>query len=183
MTDTLSRGKENRACYRQLRTLLYINSEQTSMELALKELNNYIREHYKSLFVDLLYFELDSRNRLIRFINAGFEPIACYSASRQVLQVFSDTDSVPLGITENVSYRQKEVQLFEDDTLVFFNSGVTRARNNAGVLFGIEGIKRVLHAVYKANPGEIAHHTVYEALTFNRARSRSDMIVLAVKVS
>jgi sigma-B regulation protein RsbU (phosphoserine phosphatase) len=100
------------------------------------------------MFVALLYAVLDSKKRTMTLCNAGqTQPIHLSSVSGEAFFVEPEGDRFPLGILEEVEYKEKTVPLSPGDRLVFYTDGIVEAMNAKGEFFGFD---RLLHVVREA---------------------------------
>ena len=183
MADSFSKGKATELFYQKLFEVFRLQSTDSSLEITAKSLNQLLRGAYKDLFINLICFELDSKLRLMRFISAGFEPIIRFNAGKKDLHILGSDDTMPLGISDGASFHQEEVVLGPSDILVFFNSGITRARNNSGELFGIEEVKSAISQAEDLSPQDLAKDILKHVLHFNQAKVKDKMMILAVRVN
>ena len=89
----------------------------------------------------------------------------------------------PLGITADLDVPVVEVQLPPGSTLVLYTDGVTEARDDAGVQFGEDGLRRVLTAGCRDAEATVGAITaaVEEQLRHSRYEA-DDLAVLALAV-
>jgi phosphoserine phosphatase RsbU/P len=93
-------------------------------------------------FISFFYGVVDSREKRIRYTNAGHNwPIL--GRSNDACKRLSSEDVV-LGTMQNWEYHQQEAELRCGDRLVLFTDGITECLNAEGVEFGEERLVRLI---------------------------------------
>jgi PAS domain S-box-containing protein len=89
----------------------------------------------------------------------------------------------PLGITDDVEYREERVELSAGSTLVLYTDGVTEARDDSGVQFEEERLMQVLaESDCRTAAGAVAAvHDAVEAHLRNSRYGVDDLAVLALR--
>jgi sigma-B regulation protein RsbU (phosphoserine phosphatase) len=92
-------------------------------------------------FATLFYAEVEPGGGALRYLNAGHSPplLARWSGIEEL-----GASSYPLGMLEDVAYRQGELELRPGEMLVIYSDGLTEARNAAGEEFGTERLRQAL---------------------------------------
>ena len=105
-----------------------IASEESDPASVLSRLNNTITQTVQcEVFITMFYGILDTRERRLRYANAGHElPLLLKGDSGKCLPL--ETTGHPMGIFPSVEYGLKEMQLDEGDSLVLYTDGITEAR-------------------------------------------------------
>ena len=107
--------------------------------------------HY-SMFVTVFYGILDPVTGTLTYCNAGHNPPYLLSAQNGgVVQALRKT-GMALGVVEDVTLKQKAVQLAPGDVLLLYTDGITESQNLQEAFFGE---KRLLETV-QANQGRSA---------------------------
>ncbi len=111
-------------------------------------------------YFTFLYGILELETRRLRYVRAGHPAPIRISGGEAV--ACEDGGDLPVGVTEDASYRDVEIQLEPGDSLVLFTDGVTEATNESGEEFGVHrvlealrggaerGIQRTVHALRMA---------------------------------
>jgi len=89
-----------------------------------------LRNARANLFVTVFYGVLDPVTGLLSYANAGHSPPYLLGADRGI-QILHNT-GMPLGIDEENTWNQEEVQMQPGDMLLLYTDGVTDAQNNEG---------------------------------------------------
>ena len=94
---------------------------------------------------------LDAENGGIRYLNAGYRaPLLLRRGGRY--EPLTTPSVAPLGVSENVSYRQLLMTLHQGDRLFLYSDGLTGAKNAAGEEFGDERVEKLLNATRAQDP-------------------------------
>jgi phosphoserine phosphatase RsbU/P len=93
----------------------------------------------KGMFVALLYALLDAGERSVTLCSAGqTQPIHFSAKEGRAILVQTEGDTLPIGIVDEVEYKETRLELAPGDMLVFYTDGIVEAMNNEGVMFGFE---------------------------------------------
>jgi sigma-B regulation protein RsbU (phosphoserine phosphatase) len=85
-------------------------------------------------FATAIYGVYDVRRRTLRYSNAG-HPFPRCRRGGEILSLAQD-GSLPLGLSAQEAWEEREFQLERDDALLFFTDGLTEGMNHAGEQFG-----------------------------------------------
>lgn len=100
------------------------------------------------MFVTLFYAVLDSKKRCLNYVNAGHNPPLLLKGGAGSA-VLLEAKGIALGVLENISLEERELQLESNDTVILYTDGVTEAINGEEEQFGqdrlIETIRRNLY--------------------------------------
>jgi sigma-B regulation protein RsbU (phosphoserine phosphatase) len=104
-----------------------------------------------------------------------------------VLRAGGDVESVGeagtlLGVVPDPALSCTEIELFRDDTLVFYTDGITEARTPKG-LFGHEGLLRALRTCTGCDAAEIAERIDQSMLDVQSGGLRDDVALVVVQIS
>lgn len=98
------------------------------LEKMAKKLNNFV--HISSdinHFITFFYCEIDKRNGLVRYINAGHNPPIIYDKNGSIRRM--DPSGLCLGMFPSSEYEVKEMALGPGDSAVLYTDGITESRN------------------------------------------------------
>jgi serine phosphatase RsbU (regulator of sigma subunit) len=134
------------------------------------------------LFLTLFMAVLDSRQQLLRYVNAGHNP-QYVLRSGGLLESLSSTGR-PLGLLPGAGYQEKQVALHEGDSVFLYTDGLVEAENAAGEELGAEPLERVLAAERSAQLDTLLT-SVEAAVRHHRgtAEPRDDATMLALRVT
>ena len=122
-------------------------------EIVLSETNRRLLEDTRSgLFVTVFYGILDPSTGTLTYANAGHNP-PYLLRSGETVQSLTRTGT-PLGVFEEATWEQVQVQLLPGDSLVIYTDGVVDAQNDSEGMFGENNLSATLlaHAGQAAVP-------------------------------
>jgi sigma-B regulation protein RsbU (phosphoserine phosphatase) len=129
------------------RTLVRANVvDNPTASQAMQKANHLISQEAKmGMFVTLFYAVLDPEKRRLQYVNAGHNPpFAVRKSSGDVIMLRAS--GIAMGVLDDVSLEEKEIELESNDIVVFYTDGITEAINSAGEQFGekrlVETIER-----------------------------------------
>lgn len=132
-------------------------------------------------FITFFYGCLDARSRRLEYTNAGHNaPIVL---RRDGSHCRLQTGGGVLGVFEQHTYEQGEVELFAGDRLVLFTDGLTEAGNPDGEEFGEQRLLRLLMENRARSAGELQRKIMDAVSEFSRGDFQDDatLIVLAAE--
>lgn len=100
-----------------------------------------VQDGLPNRFATLFYAEVEPGGGALRYLNAGHNPplLARWSGIEEL-----GASSYPLGMLDQVAYRQGELDLRPGEMLVAYSDGLTEARNGEGEEFGIGRLREAL---------------------------------------
>jgi len=129
------------------RTLVRANvADNPTASQAIQKANHLISQEAKmGMFVTLFYAVLEPEKRRLQYVNAGHNPpFVVKKSSGDVILLRAS--GIAMGVIDDVSLEEKEIELDSNDIVVFYTDGITEAINRAGEQFGekrlIETINR-----------------------------------------
>ncbi|MFQ5817001.1 MAG: PP2C family protein-serine/threonine phosphatase [Terriglobia bacterium] len=119
-------------------------------------------------FCTLGYAVLDVERRQLAYANAGLPfPLLCRGGRTRRIEVAG----LPLGLFDEVTYEQQEVQLEPGDRVLFFTDGLVDSLENRRVRDGEAVVRGVLESASTASALALADHLV-SRLPLPSARNR-----------
>jgi serine phosphatase RsbU (regulator of sigma subunit) len=105
------------------------------------------RDSESGMFVTLFYGLLDTESGRLRYTSAGHNPPLLYRLAAGTFDELR-TPGIALGVLEEITLHEAEIDLDSGDVLVCYTDGVTEAIDDAQNEFGVERLRRVimLHA-------------------------------------
>jgi len=94
-------------------------------------------------YVTLLIAEIDTRRRIIQYVNCGHNPALLFRAKTGALRRM-DSSCPPIGLSPDEICELASADLTGGDVLVFYTDGVTEAENRLGEEFGLERLSTVV---------------------------------------
>ncbi len=99
---------------------------------------------HSDTFVTAFYGVYDPSNRTLTYASAGHNPPRLKRCEDGSLALLDAARGLPLGIFPAETYRDATHTLVPGDQLVLYTDGITEADNEAGELFGLERMDKVL---------------------------------------
>jgi serine phosphatase RsbU (regulator of sigma subunit) len=133
-------------------------------------------------FATLFLAEFDPRTKILRYSNAGHNyPIV---VSEQKSHQRLDRGGTVLGAFADVGYDQGEVQLRENDVLLFYTDGLNEATDDNDQQYGEERIMELITKHRDLTPREIERKIVDDVRSFAGSDNlQDDMTLVILKVS
>ena len=140
------------------------------------------RDNEGQFFVTTLVGRLDLSSGRLSYSNAGHPPALRVSASGGVETLASVESGIALGILEDATYEEGDLQLARGELLLLFTDGVTEAINGSGELFSDARLIDALRQTGVKPVAEIVHHIVEAVNGFAAgAPQEDDITVLALR--
>nr|WP_300003645.1 SpoIIE family protein phosphatase [Tissierella sp.] len=135
-------------------TMRLMTDDPTSPSSVLEELHNRFlglgleAEYYFTIF----YGIFNTKTKRFKYVNAGHNcmPIR-YNLDKGIMDVIENKGYPISSLLEEISFKEKEIQINRDDKILFYTDGVTEARDYSGREFGLEKLLDVI----KDNPKDI----------------------------
>ena len=131
-------------------------------------------------FITLGLCVLDHATRKLTLTSAGHTPVIVRRADGRAEEVGQEVSGVPLGIMEDSTYEQTEVQLNEGDVVVIYSDGVTDARSPGDELYDSHTNHRLIKRVAQSSGGPVAvgRAILQDIREFSAGHSQADDITL-----
>ena len=132
-------------------------------------------------FATLFFLIYDRRTEEVTFSNAGHGPLLVYRKERKQCTA-TKLDGVPIGIMEDVDYKQAKVKLNPGDMIIMFSDGITEMRNPEKEEYGLDKVLRMMIDHNNLNADEFVNMLVDDVDEFRgEASPHDDMTVLLFK--
>ncbi len=99
-------------------------------------------------FVTLFYSDYDPRTRKLRFANAAHNPPLLWKSSDQKI-IKLDAEGFVLGLQKDAEYHCREINLNENDLVLYYTDGVIDTSNSLGERFDEERLIKTLTKLCK----------------------------------
>lgn len=129
-------------------------------------------------FVTLFYAELDPKNGMLAFLNAGHNPPLIVHAGGTMEQLAAG--GLPLGIMPNADFREGRTKLHPGDVLVVYSDGVSEALNPDGEEFGPTRLYEVVARNLDASASGIRDRIESALTKFCQGTPAADDITLVI---
>ena len=116
-------------------------------------------------FATLFFMIYNRETEELAFSNAGHGPLFCYRASGNMC-TRTTIEGVPIGIMEDVVYKQAKVKFNPGDIIVLYTDGITEMRNEHKEEYGIKRVKKLILNNSHLNASEILNILVDDVETF-----------------
>lgn len=135
------------------------------------------------LFVTLFYGILNVETGTFVYSNGGHSPPMLLRKDGDVSELPLTGDRM-LGIMDDMSFHEQEVQLMDGDTLFLFTDGITEAVDSKLSLFGEKRLIKHLSSLAAKSPGEVVAGVRDRVLAFAGPVEQSDdLTCLALRYS
>ncbi|MEE8154765.1 MAG: PP2C family protein-serine/threonine phosphatase, partial [Phycisphaerales bacterium] len=99
----------------------------------------------ESSFVTAFFALYDPPTRRLTYARAGHNPpLLKNPGSGGSVDRLEAVGGVPLGVLDETTYEEAQIELQPGQTLVLYTDGITEARSPDGAMFGVGGIERAL---------------------------------------
>src|SRR5580700_2427265 len=132
-------------------------------------------------YVTLLVAEIDTHERVIRYVNCGHNPALLFRARTGELTRLN-ASCLPIGLsTEEICELTSEEDLTSGDVLVLYTDGVTEAENRLGEEFGMERLSEIVRLGSSLSAEDLMACIYNAAADFCADSLNDDVTILVVK--
>jgi serine phosphatase RsbU (regulator of sigma subunit) len=152
-------------------------------ELALEKANHHIlADTHGGLFITVFYGVLDPISGRFTYCNAGHNPPFLFPAENTGAHKALTRTSMPLGITEETSWEQKEITFNAGDVLVAYTDGITEAQNEGGEFYNEARLVKIASSKVGNSVQELIEALEKDVRDFSSAMPQlDDMTLMIVK--
>ena len=147
-----------------------------SPEEIVAAINASLEQTVEGQFVTFLYASLDTKDSIIRFVNAGHLPPAVRRADGAV-QLLEEPSNLPLGIMEDISYEGSDFALNPGDLIFLCTDGVIEAMNDAEDCYGTERMSAAI-AASTSTPDDVINAILLDVRDFVAGARQSDDLTM-----
>ncbi|MDH5608786.1 MAG: SpoIIE family protein phosphatase [Cyclobacteriaceae bacterium] len=137
----------------------------------------------KSSFITASYFEIDTTEKLVRYVRAGHCPAIIYQEKNQVILDFQ-TKGMGLGIVRNSEYEKyvhsNAFHYSPGDIFLLYTDGITEATNPDNQQFGDERLKTALLKYTCLQPEKIKEGIISELYAFLAGKKLEDDYTIVI---
>ena len=130
-------------------------------------------------FMTLFFCEIDSLNRIIRWVNAGHDPAFAFDPDAGNFEELAG-HSLPLGVSEKAAYQEFQRKIRPGQILLIGTDGIWESRNARGQMFGKERFRQVISAHARETALEILQAVIDELNRFSHPLGKEDDVTLVV---
>jgi sigma-B regulation protein RsbU (phosphoserine phosphatase) len=131
-------------------------------------------------YVTLLLAEIDTRNRIIQYVNCGHNPALLFRPNAGTLTRLNSS-CPPIGLSPEEMCELDSVDLLAGDVLVFYTDGVTEAENRSGEEFGMERLSATVRRGSSLSAEDLMINIYNAAADFCGDDFNDDVTILVVK--
>jgi phosphoserine phosphatase RsbU/P len=131
-------------------------------------------------YVTLLLAEIDTRKRIIQYVNCGHNPALMFRANAGTLTPLNSS-CPPIGLSPEEMCELASVELLAGDVLIFYTDGVTEAENRSGEEFGMERLSATVRGGSSLTAEELMASIYNSAADFCGDDFNDDVTILVVK--
>jgi sigma-B regulation protein RsbU (phosphoserine phosphatase) len=144
--------------------------------------NKRIKKDIKSgMFVALLYAVLNSKDRVLSFCSAGqTHPMYFSSETGRTKLLDTKGDNFPLGILEQVDYKETQIALKPGDRVIFYTDGIVEAMNEREEIFGFDRLLDVLQSAGPISADDLLREILDKVKLFAGSAPQHDDLTLIV---
>ncbi|MFQ5754291.1 MAG: PP2C family protein-serine/threonine phosphatase [bacterium] len=137
----------------------------------------------REMFVTMIFLVFDLKNKVLRYSNAGHNPLLFYDSQNRACQLV-ELRGPALGLTNLSVYTEKEIPLKTGNLYLIYTDGITEAFNEQGEMFEESRLIQTVAEVTSEKAGNIIDH-VKDALQkfIAQAPQSDDVAMIAVKVT
>jgi sigma-B regulation protein RsbU (phosphoserine phosphatase) len=130
-------------------------------------------------FMTLFFCEIDSRNKTIRWVNAGHDPAVIFDPSNGNFDELSG-HALPLGVSEEGAYQEYQRKILPGQIILIGTDGIWESQNAMGQMFGKERFRNVIRTHARKSAKEILQAVVDEIDEFSHPLENEDDVTLVV---
>ncbi len=163
------------------RTLVRANvNDNPTASQAMQKANHLISQEAKmGMFVTLFYAVLDPEKKRLQYVNAGHNPpFAVRKSSGDVILLRAS--GIAMGVMDDISLEEKELELDSNDIVVFYTDGITEAINKAGEQFGEKRLIETIIRNTNLHAKDLVDKVKDEVFTFAQNQPQYDDFTLVV---
>jgi sigma-B regulation protein RsbU (phosphoserine phosphatase) len=131
-------------------------------------------------YVTLLLAEIDTRKRIIQYVNCGHNPALLFRPSTGMVTLLNSS-CPPIGLSPEEICELASVGLLAGDVLVFYTDGVTEAENRSGEEFGMERLSATVRRGSSLSAEELMTNIYNSAADFCGDDFDDDVTILVAK--
>lgn len=152
----------------------------TTASEAICRANKLIAEDAKSgMFVTLFYAILDPHTKQLHYVNAGHNPpLLCKGYGGDV--VLLGAQGIALGVMDEINLEEVELNLANNDVVVFYTDGITEAINGKEEQFGRERLIKLITQNSTLTAQELIDKIKSAVTDFTHGQEQFDDLTLVV---
>jgi sigma-B regulation protein RsbU (phosphoserine phosphatase) len=130
-------------------------------------------------FMTLFICEIDRRNQIIDWVNAGHDPAMIYDRQSDEFEELAG-NALPLGVSKTAVYQKFEREIKPGQMIVIGTDGIWEAQNPQGKMFGKERFKEVIRQHANQPAKDIIQAVIGQVDNFRYPLDKTDDVTLVV---
>lgn len=132
-------------------------------------------EYYFTIF----YGTLNTMTKKFKYVNAGHNcmPIR-YNIKGDMIEVIENKGFPISSLLSEISFEEKELQVYSGDKILFYTDGVTEARDYSGREFGLKRLTNII----RTNPEDILHFIEETVFEYSFGEIADDFALLLLEI-
>ncbi len=130
-------------------------------------------------FMTLFFCEIDSPNKIIRWVNAGHDPAFTFDPDSGNFEELAG-HSLPLGVSEKAAYQEFQRKILPGQILLIGTDGIWESQNAGRQMFGKKRFRHVISAHAHETSIEILQAVIDELNRFSHPLGKEDDVTLVV---
>ena len=130
-------------------------------------------------FMTLFICEIDRRNQVIQWVNAGHDPAMIYDREGGGFEELTG-DALPLGVSEMTAYQKLNKKITPGQIIIIGTDGIWEAQSPQGEMFGKERFKEIIRNNAGRPAKDIIQTVIKEVDRFCHPLEKTDDVTLVV---
>jgi len=123
---------------------LLLREKQSPVEVARQANEVVVERSVRGKFVTLLVAVIDLETGEGTFVSCGHQPPLLYEAAKGRARYLKDGAALPAGVLPDAPIEEGRLRLAPGDRLVLFTDGIAEGMNEAGEIFGLDRLRRLV---------------------------------------
>ena len=130
-------------------------------------------------FMTLFYGEIDTKEKIIRWVRAGHDPGILYDSSTESFDELAG-GGLPLGIFKDSEYKELQREIRPGQIIVIGTDGIWEAHNPKGESFGKDALLKIIRTHANEPAKEIIGAVIDAIENFRSSLAQEDDVTLVV---
>ncbi|UCE18698.1 MAG: SpoIIE family protein phosphatase [Gemmatimonadota bacterium] len=184
IADVSGHGPSAALVMTMVKGILYATTQNfTSADLVISETNSTLEAIMPGdMFVTMTFLVFDMKKRLLRFSNAGHNPLLSFTHQSKSVRLVECQGPI-LGFSKDSVYVERQIPLNQGDFFLVYTDGVTEAMNVQGEMFNESRLLETVEQSASQKAGSIIDRIRDELRVFtNHSPQSDDIAIVAAKV-
>jgi sigma-B regulation protein RsbU (phosphoserine phosphatase) len=130
-------------------------------------------------FMTLFFCEIDSRNKTIKWVNAGHDPAVIFDPNTGDFDEMTG-HALPLGVSEKTAYQEYQRKVQPGQIILIGTDGIWESQNTRREMFGKQRFRDLIRAHAGEPAKEILHSVIKSLDDFRHPLQKEDDVTLVV---